>query len=114
MHPPLDRPHPECQDQIRALKECHASRNFFQIFKCNDIKYELDHCFRREKQNLLKSLNKDMHQDRQQEEEAWKEATNQTMSFQEYLQNDKAYQRESQKGYDATNYQPKSTGAHSD
>jgi hypothetical protein len=59
-------------------------------------------------------MNADMHQDRQQEEEAWQDATNQKMSFEEYLRQDKAYRKEIQKDSNPSNYQTKSTGAHSD
>lgn len=114
MHPPLDRPHPECQEEIRALQECQATRKFWNVWACNDFKYALDKCFRREKMNHLKEMNADMHQDRQQEEEAWQDATNQKMSFEEYLRQDKAYQKEIQKDSNPSNYQTKSTGAHSD
>jgi COX assembly protein 2 len=114
MHPPLDRPHPDCQEEIRALQECHSTRSFWNVWACNEFKYAMDKCFRAEKQNLLKTLNKDMHQDRSDEEEAWKEATNQKMSFEQYLQKDKAYQEQKQQKSDASNYQTKSTGAHSD
>lgn len=112
MHPPLDRPHPDCQDAIRALEECRANRPAWKIWACNDLKYQMDACFRKEKERLLKDLNKDMFQDRAREEDAWKEATGQEESFEVYLKKDKAYQRESQKASNASDYQQRSTGGH--
>jgi COX assembly protein 2 len=112
MHPPLDRPHPDCQEAIRALQECRANRPRWKIWACNDLKYQMDACFRREKARLLKDLNKDMFQDRAKEEDAWKEATGKEESFEEYLRNDKTYQKESQNPSDASAYQQRSTGAH--
>ncbi len=51
MHPPLDRPHPDCGEAINALKTCHADNPFAKFFgECNDAKYALDACFRAEKE----------------------------------------------------------------
>ena len=51
MHPPLFRPHPDCQDIIRRLVECHEANKFMKFFgSCNEVKSELDECFAREKE----------------------------------------------------------------
>jgi len=51
MHPPLDRSHPDCQEAIKLLKECHDENTFGKFFgKCNQFKAELDACFRQEKE----------------------------------------------------------------
>ena len=50
MHPPLFRPHPDCQKIIQLLVECHESNKFMKFFgSCNELKAELDECFAREK-----------------------------------------------------------------
>ena len=52
MHPPLGRPHPECQKQVKQLVSCHENNPFKKYFgACNDHKAALDWCFRKEKQN---------------------------------------------------------------
>jgi COX assembly protein 2 len=113
MHPPLDRPHPDCQEAIAALQKCRANRPYWKIWACNDLKYQMDACFRQEKSRLLENLNKDMFEDRSKEEDAWKEATGQDISFEEYLKRDKSYQRTSRStSSDNGNYQTRSTGAH--
>jgi len=54
MHPPLDRPHPDCQDVIKELKRCHAENKWKKyIGECNEAKYRLDQCFRAEKKKKL-------------------------------------------------------------
>lgn len=51
MHPPLDRPHPDCQEAIQNLKDCHEEHKFAKFFgKCNQFKADLDKCFRQEKE----------------------------------------------------------------
>lgn len=51
MHPPLFKPHPLCQDQIKALVTCHEQNKVLKFLGvCNTPKAELDACFRREKQ----------------------------------------------------------------
>ena len=55
MHPPLDRPHPDCQAEIERLLECHRSfpiRKF--VGACNEFKTNLDHCFKVEKRRMRK------------------------------------------------------------
>ena len=97
MHPPLDRPHPDCQEQIEALRHCHDTRSIFKIWACNDIKVQLDMCFRREKAELLKAINKDMHERRKEEDDAYADALGHKMSFEQYLQQDKHDQAELKK-----------------
>ena len=61
MHPPLERPHPDCQAAIAALVLCHEERYVAKwVGACNDAKAALDECFRREKEakrdaNLVKA-----------------------------------------------------------
>eukprot|EP00816_Leptocylindrus_hargravesii_P003609 CAMPEP_0196814568 /NCGR_PEP_ID=MMETSP1362-20130617/44243_1 /TAXON_ID=163516 /ORGANISM="Leptocylindrus danicus, Strain CCMP1856" /LENGTH=94 /DNA_ID=CAMNT_0042191225 /DNA_START=9 /DNA_END=296 /DNA_ORIENTATION=- len=57
MHPPLHRPHPDCQEAIKALEHCQNTRHWLNVFKCNTVKAELDQCFRKEKQEMLKKVN---------------------------------------------------------
>lgn len=89
MHPPLDRPHPDCQHAIEALRECHETKPFWKIWACNEIKFALDRCFKEEKQRRWA---KDQAEARSQHE-AMDTALN-NISFKEYLQKDKAYQKE--------------------
>nr|CCA22679.1 unnamed protein product putative [Albugo laibachii Nc14] len=62
MHPPLDRPHPLCQQVIKNLKQCHTENPRAKFLgACNEAKRALDDCFRMEKeekrkQNLVKSV----------------------------------------------------------
>lgn len=50
MHPPLHRPHPECQEVVELLVKCHENMKLMKFFgACNDIKAELDLCFKKEK-----------------------------------------------------------------
>ena len=91
MHPPLDRPHPDCQSEIKALRHCHATRPLWKIWACNDIKLALDMCFRREKENMLAEINKDTPAARKIEEEMLAESKGKTMSFDEYLKTDPTY-----------------------
>jgi COX assembly protein 2 len=93
MHPPLDRPHPDCQDVIDALKKCHAENSKLVFWACNQAKRDLDNCFKEEKQRMLKDLTKDFEEVRSKEDTLMKEALGQTMSFEEYLAKDKNYQK---------------------
>jgi COX assembly mitochondrial protein 2 len=93
MHPPLERPHPDCQDAIEALRKCHAENSKVFFWRCNQVKADLDHCFKMEKKRLLKELNKDYEKTRSREDDLMKEALGQTMSFQEYLEKDKNYNK---------------------
>ena len=63
------------------------------FWKCNDAKAQLDACFRAEKKELLKELNKDFEQHRTREDGLIMEALGQKQSFQEYLEKDKHYQK---------------------
>ena len=82
MHPPLDRPHPECMDVIQALKDCHAKKySKICFWRCNDVKVQLNACFKQEKDNTLEVLNKDVFKIRKAEEKA----SGHTLSFDEYL-----------------------------
>lgn len=91
MHPPLDRPHPECQSQIAALQYCHATTSKLKFWGCNKVKFDLDQCLKGEKQNLLKELNKDFDVKRRAEEDAYQKALGKDVSFEEYLEKDKDY-----------------------
>jgi COX assembly protein 2 len=52
MHPPLDRPHPECQAVIIAFRSCQEERTYGRWFgACSDTKTALDQCFKEEKNN---------------------------------------------------------------
>lgn len=93
MHPPLDRPHPDCQDEINRLKVCHQSRWQKYTGGCNTLKVALDECFRKEKERFLNELNADLKEKKLVEEEMIKQAFGKTQTFQEYLQQDKDYQR---------------------
>ena len=93
MHPPLDRPHPDCEDVVQALKACH-----FDTWKkftggCNTIKYDLDVCFKAEKKRLLDEMNHDLVERKQRHEEVIKQAFGKSMTFTEYLQQDKEYRQ---------------------
>ncbi|TDH66664.1 uncharacterized protein CCR75_005189 [Bremia lactucae] len=50
MHAPLDRPHPDCQAEIKALLDCHENNPYAKFFgACSDAKTALDKCFKAEK-----------------------------------------------------------------
>jgi COX assembly protein 2 len=77
MHPPLDRPHPDCQEAIQNLKKCHQTQSKWKFWACNDIKYELDRCFKSEKQEMLKRVNREFTEEHAEErklvEQNWEE-----------------------------------------
>ena len=53
MHPPLKRPHPDCQSAIVYLESCHITNPYLKFLgACNDAKADLDKCFRREKEGM--------------------------------------------------------------
>jgi len=55
MHPPLHRPHPDCQEIITKLIACHEENKVSKFFGvCNDLKAELDWCFKLEKDVVRK------------------------------------------------------------
>ena len=91
MHPPLDRPHPDCHGVIQELKRCHAENSKIFFWRCNDAKANLDACFKKEKERMLKELTKNFEQDRMGEDQLMTEALGQTMSFEDYLNKDKGY-----------------------
>lgn len=93
MHPPLDRPHPDCQDVIDALKSCHLDSWKKYTGGCNAIKRALDNCFKLEKERLLKDLTKDLPNERKEAEDIVKQAFGRQETFQEFLARDKEYQK---------------------
>jgi len=92
MHPPLDRPHPDCDEPIAALKHCHQTAGWSKYAgACNDFKVQMDQCLRAEKKRLLEELNRDLPGRFQRQEEMVKTAFGKTETFSEYLQQDKEY-----------------------
>uniref|UniRef100_A0A7S3QIY3 COX assembly mitochondrial protein n=1 Tax=Chaetoceros debilis TaxID=122233 RepID=A0A7S3QIY3_9STRA len=91
MHPPLDRPHPMCQSQIDALRTCHATTSKLKFWACNEVKFQMDACFKEEKQELLKQMNSDFEEKREREDVALREAMGKTQTFEEFLKTDKTY-----------------------
>ena len=90
MHPPLDRPHPDCGEVIAELKHCHATSGLYKYAgACNDIKTRMDQCLRREKKRLMDELNADLPQRLGQEEEIIKMAFGKDMTYSEYLAKDR-------------------------
>eukprot|EP00934_Nitzschia_sp_Nitz4_P000906 Nitzschia sp. Nitz4//scaffold3_size479765//237290//237613//NITZ4_000100-RA/size479765-processed-gene-1.511-mRNA-1//-1//CDS//3329550758//906//frame0 len=94
MHPPLDRPHPDCQAQIDELRNCQDTRPFFKVWACNKAKHFLDVCFKQEKERMLKEMNKDIDSRRAEEEALAAISTGQNMTFEQFLAKDKAFQKE--------------------
>jgi COX assembly protein 2 len=97
MHPPLDRPHPDCEEIIQTLKACHL--DYFKKFTggCNDFKVNLDKCLKKEKKRILDELNVGLSESKTKEAELIKEAFGKKLTFHEYLKTDKDYQRELKK-----------------
>ncbi|KAL9186988.1 hypothetical protein ACHAXT_010708 [Thalassiosira profunda] len=93
MHPPLDRPHPDCQAAIDDLHHCHATTSKLRFWGCNEVKFALDQCLKEEKQRLLKEMNKDAEAKRVAEEKAYQKALGKDVSFEEYLKQDKEWNR---------------------
>lgn len=55
MHPRLDRPHPNCQQVIDDLNNCHVDKPYAKFWgACNDQKAALDKCFAMEKKERRK------------------------------------------------------------
>lgn len=51
MHPPLQREHPDCQQIIADLTQCHKDHTVGKWFgACNEAKTALDRCFLQEKE----------------------------------------------------------------
>lgn len=93
MHPPLDRPHPDCQSQINNLQNCHATTSKFKFWGCNEVKFALDQCLKEEKINLLKEMNKDYEAKRSAEEDVFQMALGNDVSFEDYLKKDKDFNK---------------------
>jgi hypothetical protein len=100
-----------CQEQINALKECHATSSKLKFWACNEVKFAMDKCFRQEKQVLLKSLNSDFDDKRKREDDAFQEAMGHTQTFEDFLKTDKQYLKEKET---AKQEQTKSKGVFSD
>eukprot|EP00897_Mesotaenium_endlicherianum_P004469 jgi/Mesen1/404/ME000010S_10856 len=51
MHPPLTlHKHPQCAEIIKHFKKCHEDHPVTKYLgACNDLKIQLDRCFRQEK-----------------------------------------------------------------
>ena len=97
MHPPLDRPHPMCQTEINAFKECHESNSKLKFWACNEVKFAMDRCLKKEKLALIETLNVDMEEKRKREDDAFQEAMGHTQSFEEFFKTDKVYLEEMRK-----------------
>ena len=97
MHPPLDRPHPDCNQVIEELRTCHADWKLKYFGGCNEIKVSLDRCLKEEKKRLLSEMDKDLPERRARQEDIIKTAFGKKETFSEYLQKDKEYQHEMEK-----------------
>ncbi|GKZ01502.1 hypothetical protein MPSEU_001100800 [Mayamaea pseudoterrestris] len=97
MHPPLDRPHPDCDQVIQELRACHADWKLKYLGGCNGIKVRLDCCLKEEKKRLLGEMDKDFPARRARQEDIIKTAFEKKETFAEYLKQDKDYQREMEK-----------------
>eukprot|EP00980_Cylindrotheca_fusiformis_P015294 scaffold4258_cov155-Cylindrotheca_fusiformis.AAC.3 len=97
MHPPLDRPHPDCQEVVDDLRNCHATNSKLKFWACNDAKSRLDQCFKEEKQRILLEMNKGFEERRLEEDALAAVSTGKNMSFEEYLKTDKEYQQDMEK-----------------
>ena len=93
MHPPLDRPHPDCQDEINNLHHCHATTSKLKFWGCNEIKFALDKCLKAEKLKLLEVIYKDADSKRAREEEVFQMALGKEISFEDYLMKDKDFRK---------------------
>mmetsp|Transcript_23326 Transcript_23326/g.65065 ORF Transcript_23326/g.65065 Transcript_23326/m.65065 type:complete len:110 (-) Transcript_23326:350-679(-) len=94
MHPPLDRPHPDCQAAIRKLRDCHDTKPRLKFWACNELKFELDMCFKEEKHRHLLEVNKGFETRRLEEDQESAKSTGRNVSFEEFLQKDASYQKE--------------------
>lgn len=94
MHPPLDRPHPDCENEIKALKECHGDSWKKFTGGCSDIKTILDKCLKAEKTRLLNEMNRDLDEHKREEQHMIMKAFGKTQTFEDYLKHDKEYQNE--------------------
>lgn len=91
MHPPLDRPHPDCQSAINDLQHCHITTSKLRFWGCNEVKFTLDKCLKGEKERLLVEMNKDYEAKRAAEEDVIQLALGKKESFEEYLNRDKDF-----------------------
>lgn len=94
MHPPLDRPHPDCQEEVLGLKDCHSANSKLKFWACNEIKFRLDQCFKAEKDAMLLRMNRGFETGRLEEDEQSAESTGRNMSFQDFLATDKTFKKE--------------------
>jgi len=94
MHPPLDRPHPRCQEEINCLRDCHANGSKLKFWECNEVKAKLDKCFREEKEEMLQRMNANLDEKKKEEQEQAALAFGRKESFQEFLAKDSTYQRD--------------------
>jgi COX assembly protein 2 len=94
MHPPLDRPHPDCQEEVLGLKHCHSTNSKLKFWACNEFKFKLDKCFKEEKDAMLLRMNKGFETGRLEEDEQSAQSTGKNMSFQEFLATDKTFKKE--------------------
>jgi COX assembly mitochondrial protein 2 len=97
MHPPLDRPHPDCQVEIEALRHCHATESKLKFWACNEIKWTLDQCFKLEKQRMLQQMNANLDQTKNVEQAQAALAFDRKETFQEFLSKDVEYQKDLQR-----------------
>jgi COX assembly protein 2 len=93
MHPPLDRPHPRCQEEINGLRECHKTGNKLKFWACNDVKTKLDQCFKVEKEEMLKRMNANLDEKKKEEQAQAALAFGKKETFQEFLAKDPSYER---------------------
>mmetsp|Transcript_28047 Transcript_28047/g.60251 ORF Transcript_28047/g.60251 Transcript_28047/m.60251 type:complete len:120 (+) Transcript_28047:230-589(+) len=91
MHPPLDRPHPDCQTAINDLQNCHATTSKLKFWGCNEVKFALDRCLKEEKLKLLEVINKDVATRRALEGDVYQKAMGKEVSFEDYLKQDKDF-----------------------
>lgn len=94
MHPPLDRPHPRCQEEINGLRECHTTNSKLQFWACNDVKTTLDQCLKKEKEEMLRKMNENLDEKKKEEQAQAALAFGRKETFQEYLAKDPTYEKE--------------------
>jgi len=94
MHPPLDRPHPRCQEEINGLRECHRTTSKLQFWACNDVKITLDQCLKKEKEEMLRKMNANLDEKKKEEQAQAALAFGRKETFQEYLAKDPTYEKE--------------------
>ncbi len=80
-----------CQEEIEALRICHKTSSKLKFWACNEIKFAMDRCLKKEKLALVEQLNVDMDEKRKREDEALQEAMGRDQSFEEFLKTDKVY-----------------------